>query len=59
MSYAAVRSGEGGSTVTVCEDNAGTDESTRRAAAWVKEDASGPISPPVVTEGSAVLHFGS
>ncbi|GAC1605743.1 MAG: hypothetical protein NVS3B21_35370 [Acidimicrobiales bacterium] len=59
VSYAAVRSDGGGFTVTVCDDKAGTDESTSRAAAWVKENASAPISPPVVTEGSTVLHFGS
>jgi hypothetical protein len=32
VSYVAVRSGGGGVTVTVCEDKAGTDESSRRAA---------------------------
>jgi hypothetical protein len=29
VSYAAFRSGDGGVTVTVCEDKAGTDESSR------------------------------
>ena len=38
VSYAAVRGGVGGVTVTVCEDKAGTDESARRAADWVKEN---------------------
>jgi hypothetical protein len=40
VSYTAFRSGGGGMTVTVCEDKAGTDESSRRAAEWVKENIS-------------------
>ena len=40
VSYTAFRSGEGGSTVTVCQDKTGTDESARRAAEWVKENIS-------------------
>ena len=59
VNYAAVRSGDGGATVTVCEDKAGTDESSRRAAEWVKENASGTARPPEITEGDAVLHFSS
>ena len=59
VSYAALRSGDGGVTVTVCEDKAGTDESTRRAAEWVKENLSATANPPAVTEGSTVLHFGA
>ena len=57
VSYAAVRSGDGGVTVTVCEDKAGTDESSRRAAEWVKENVSATADPPAVTEGDTVLQF--
>jgi len=58
VSYAAVRTGDGGLTVTICQDTAGTDESSRRAAKWVKENVSTTGSPPVVvTEGSTVLLF--
>jgi hypothetical protein len=59
VSYAAFRSGDGGITVTVCQDEAGTDESSRRAAEWVKENATTPSNPPVITEGSTVLQFNS
>jgi hypothetical protein len=59
VSYAAFRSGDGGVTVTVCEDKAGTDESSRRAAEWVRENVSTTGNPPVITEGSTVLQFGS
>jgi hypothetical protein len=48
---------EGGSTVTVCQDKTGTDESSRRAAEWVKENISATTDPPVITEGSTVAHF--
>jgi hypothetical protein len=56
-SYAAFRSGDGGVTVTMCEDKAGTDESSRRAAEWVKENVSTTVNPPTITEGSTVLQF--
>jgi hypothetical protein len=59
VSYAALRSGDGGITVTVCQDKAGTDESTRRAATWVKDNVSATVNPPVVTEGSTFLQFNS
>jgi hypothetical protein len=57
VSYAAFRSGDGGMTVTVCQDKTGTDESSRRAAEWVKENVSTTGNPPVITEGSTVLQF--
>jgi hypothetical protein len=59
VNYAAVRSGEGGVTVTVCEEKAGTDESSRRAAEWVKENVSATGNPPAMTEGTTVLQFSS
>ena len=59
VSYAAVRSGDGGVAVTVCEDKSGADESSRLAADWVKENVSATVDPPTITEGDAVLHFGS
>ena len=57
VSYVAVRSGDGGATVTVCQDKAGTDESSRRAAGFVQENVTAAPSPPVITEGDSVLHF--
>lgn len=44
-------------TITVCEDKAGTEESNRRAAAWVKEHvpASANLSKPKVMEGETIL----
>jgi len=57
VTYTAVRSGEGGVTVTVCEDKEGTDESSRRAAEWVKENVSTTANPPAITEGDTLLQF--
>jgi hypothetical protein len=57
VNYVAARSGGGGVTVTVCEDRAGTDESSRRAADWVKENVSATVDPPAITEGDTVLQF--
>ncbi|MCU1473540.1 hypothetical protein [Amnibacterium sp.] len=59
VGYTAVRSGNGGSTMSVCEDKAGTDETTRRAGAFLKDKMSGPLDPPSITEGEAVLQFGA
>ena len=59
VSYTALRSSEGGATVTVCQDETGTAESSRRAAEWVKENISTMANPPVITEGSTVAYFNS
>ena len=56
--YYAVGAGDKVTTVTVCDDQAGTTESTRRAAAWVKENLTGvSISPPQVTDGNVFVNF--
>jgi len=59
ISYTAIRTADGGVTVTVCEDKTGTDESSQRAAAFVKERATTAIDPPTITEGETSLHLGS
>jgi hypothetical protein len=58
VSYVAARTGnDSGVTVTVCQDKAGTDESSRRAADWVKENVSTTSNPPTISEGTTVLQF--
>ena len=57
ISYAAFREGDGGTTVTCCEDKAGVDESSKRAADWIGENATTSVGPPEITEGSAFLQF--
>jgi hypothetical protein len=59
VSYTACRSDEGGLTLTVCQDKTGTDESSRRAAEWVKENIGAMANPPAITEGDTVVHFSS
>jgi hypothetical protein len=57
--YYAVRA-DGGvvATVTVCDDQSGTEESSRRAADWVRKNLSGAsVSPPEITAGEAILNF--
>jgi len=56
-SYALVRTSEGGVSVTICRDKAGTDATRKAARDWVDKHASGlGTSPPVVAEGSVFLH---
>jgi hypothetical protein len=57
VSYSAFRNDAGGQTVTVAQDKGGTDESSRRAAGWVKENVDGTVDPPTVSEGGTVLNF--
>ena len=58
VSYALVRTGDGGFSVTTCQDKAGTDESVQKAREWI--DRNGPntgASAPKVSEGSVILHL--
>jgi hypothetical protein len=41
VSYSLVRSEDGGFSVTVCEDKAGTDESLEKARDWIAKNAPG------------------
>jgi hypothetical protein len=58
ISYFLVRSGDGGTSITVCRDRIAAEESTRLAADWFTENAEDIApAPPEITEGEAVLHF--
>ena len=57
ISYAAFRDDNGGTTVTSCEDKAGVEESSKRAADWVKENVDTSVDPPEIHEGSAFIQF--
>src|SRR6476619_1320813 len=56
-SYQALRSGSTLVTITVAADQAGTQESSRRAAGWVQESVPGLDLTPVITEGEVILDF--
>jgi hypothetical protein len=54
----AIRAGDDLATVTVCEDQAGTQESSRRAAEWVRQNLTGAaMAAPEITEGEAFIQF--
>lgn len=56
--YTLIRTDDGGVTVTICQDKAGTDQSLQLARDWIQQNASNlGASPPVVSEGSVVLQL--
>ena len=58
MSYTLFRTDDGGATVTVCKDKAGTDESLQVARDWVATNASDlGVGAPAVTEGAVGMHL--
>jgi len=58
QAYTLIRTKDGGATVTVCQDKAGTDESLKVAKEWIKENAADlGTNPPTVSEGSVVLQL--
>ena len=58
VSYVAVRSGDSLTTFTVCDDRAGADETTRRAAEWVRENLpNATIAAPTVSSGDVFVSF--
>jgi hypothetical protein len=59
VSYCLVRTADGGFSVSVFEDRAGT-ESNRLAADWIRQNAPQVAgSPPEVIEGEAILQLSS
>lgn len=58
VSYSAVRTADGGFSITVCQDKAGADESVRVAREWIAKNASNAgAAAPTVSEGAVILHF--
>ena len=59
QNYYFVDTGDGGgASVTVCNDQAGADASTRAAAAWISENLPGlSIAPPAISAGAVVIAF--
>jgi len=51
-----VRDGDGATTISVYDDEAGADESTRAAAQWVGENLGDlGVAPPAVTSGPVIF----
>jgi hypothetical protein len=57
VAYYAIRNGDVVTSVTVCQDKAGTDETTKRAGVWVKENVKGGVSAPAINEGDTFVSF--
>ena len=58
VSYSLVRTADGGFSVSVFNDKAGTDESIRVARDWIKANAPNTgTSPPAIAEGSVLVHL--
>jgi hypothetical protein len=56
--YHLVRTDAGTVTMTVCDDAEGCDESSRRAAEYLREHAPEIRSPaPTIASGEMLLHF--
>jgi restriction endonuclease Mrr len=58
VSYTLARSGDGGVSVTVCQDKAGTDESVQKAREWVAKNAGNTgVGAPRVSDGAVLIHL--
>jgi hypothetical protein len=56
--YSLIRTAEGGVSVTVCEDKAGTDQSSQIAREWIAKNAADlGVSAPAIFEGSVVVQI--
>jgi len=58
IAYYAIRDGEALATITVCKDREGADESSRRSAAWVRENMTGVrVNAPEAYGGEVFIHM--
>jgi len=58
VNYTLVRCGDGGMSMTVCNDKAGADESMKVAHDWIEKNASNVhASAPLVSEGSVIVEI--
>jgi hypothetical protein len=56
--YSLMRTPDGGISVTVRQDKAGTEESLRVARDWIQKNASNlTTQPPAVSEGAVILQL--
>jgi restriction endonuclease Mrr len=57
VGYTLTRSGDGGFSVTVCNDKAGVDESLQKAKDWIAKNAANTgAAAPKVMEGPVIIH---
>ena len=58
VAYYLIKSADGGASISIFKNEAGTAESNKRAAAYLKENLAGVAEgPPEVIEGKTVIDF--
>ena len=58
VSYTLARSGDGGYSVTVCQDQSGIDESVQKAKDWIAKNAANTgAAAPEVSIGKVIVHL--
>jgi hypothetical protein len=58
VTYTLARSGDGGFSVTVCQDQGGLDESTQKAKDWIAVNAANTgAAAPEVCVGDVIKHL--
>lgn len=58
LCYYMIRTSDGLTAVTICEQYAGTAESNRRVAEFIKDKLSSFMpTPPDIAQGSVIMHF--
>ena len=58
VGYTLARSGDGGFSVTVCEDKAGVNESIQKAKDWIGKSAeSTGVAEAKISEGTVIIHL--
>jgi len=58
VAYSLVRTNDGGFSVSVFNDKAGTDQSIKLARDWIKENAPNAAgAAPAIAEGKVILHL--
>jgi len=55
--YYLVRGDDATTSITICDDRAGAEQSNKVAAGWLRENLSDvTVAPPQVTAGDIVIH---
>jgi hypothetical protein len=58
VSYSLVRTAGGGFSVSIYQDKAGTEESSRIAREWIANNAPNTsVAAPSISEGSVIVHL--
>ena len=58
VGYTLAQSGDGGYSVTVCQDQAGIDESVQKAKDWIAKNAADTgAASPEVSSGKVIVHL--